>query len=65
MLENYLELALDEVFYLVTNETPWPESLSSNQKKVSFLRELLDYYETREEYEKCTTLSEMINELEN
>jgi len=65
MRENYLDLALDEVFQLVARKAPWPNSMSSTESKVQFIRELIEYYEGCEDYEKCKTLSEVIHELEN
>jgi len=65
MEENYLELALDEVYQLVASGVRWPESLQSSSHRKAFLRDMIEYYEEHEEYERCATLQEMINELED
>jgi type II secretory pathway component PulF len=65
MEDNYLELALDEVYQLVASGVRWPESLQSSSQRKAFLRDMVEYYEEHEEYERCATLQEMIDELED
>jgi len=65
MEDNYLELALDEVYQLVASGVRWPESLQSSSQRKVFLRDMIEYYEEHEEYERCATLQEMIDELED
>ena len=66
MSENYLELAVDEVYMILnTGRTPWPKSMRSHNAKVKFLDSLIKHFETTEDYEKCSYLTGMKNELEN
>ena len=66
MSENYLELAVEEVYTILYNErTPWPTSMRSPYDRIKFLDSLIKHFETTEDYEKCSYLTGMKNELEN
>ena len=66
MSENYLELAVEEVYTILHNErTPWPKSMRDHRDKIKFLDSLIKHFETTEDYEKCSYLTGMKNELEN
>ena len=69
-MDNYLDLTLLEAYDVITSDTdPWPNTFQT-KKKVKFIQQLMDYFQEREEYERCATLlkiqKEVINyELEN
>ena len=63
--ENYLSLALDEVYDLIVSGTNWPANLEQPAERIEFLQSLIEYYKEDEEYERCSMLQEMINEMEN
>ena len=66
MTENYLELAVEEVYTILnTGKTPWPKSMRSIHDRIEFLNSLIKHFETTEDYEKCSYLTGMKNELEN
>ena len=66
MSENYLDLAVEEVYKILNNDrTPWPKSMRDHRDKIKFLDSLIKHFETTEDYEKCSYLTGMKNELEN
>ena len=66
MSENYLNLAVEEVYMILnTDRTPWPKSMRDHRDKIKFLDSLIKHFETTEDYEKCSYLTGMKNELEN
>ena len=64
MTENYLELAIDEVYDVITNINAWPIDFTS-EMKVSFINGMIKHFEEREEYEKCAKLYAIVQRLEN
>ena len=51
MTENYLELAVEEVYTILnTGRTPWPTSMRSPYDKIKFLDSLIKHFETTEDY---------------
>ena len=64
MIENYLDLAIDEVYDVITNINTWPSSFTS-EMKISFINGMIKHFEDREEYEKCAKLYTIIQRLEN
>jgi hypothetical protein len=64
MTENYLELAIDEVYDVITSINAWPQGFTS-EMKTSFINEMIRHFEEREEYEKCAKLHRIVQGLEN
>ena len=64
MIENYLDLAIDEVYDVITNINTWPSSFTS-EMKISFINGMIKHFEDREEYEKCAKLYTIIQRLED
>jgi hypothetical protein len=64
MTENYLDLAIDEVYDVITNINAWPNSFTS-EMKISFINGMIKHFEDREEYEKCAKLYTIIQRLED
>jgi len=56
-MENYLDQALDEIYKTLINEEidPWPRHFTPAHK-VDFIDTLLVHYTLKEEYEKCSEL---------
>ena len=55
-MDNYLDLTLREVYDVLTSSSdPWPNSFQT-KKKVKFIQQLMDYFQEREEYERCAKL---------
>jgi len=64
-IENYLDLTLIEAFDVITsNKDPWPNSFKS-QKKINFIQQLMDYFQEREEYERCAKLLKLQKKLKD
>ena len=55
MIENYLDLAIDEVYDVITSINAWPSNFTS-EMKTSFINGMIIHFEEREEYEKCAEL---------
>ena len=64
MIENYLDLAIDEVYDVITNINVWPSSFTSKMK-IQFINGMIKHFEDREEYEKCAKLYAIVQRLEN
>ena len=64
MTENYLELAIDEVYDVITSINAWPRGFTS-EMKTSFINGMIKHFEEREEYEKCAKLYAIVQRLEN
>ena len=65
MDDNYLELAIEEVYSVLKKKAPWPDSMRSAEDRIKFLDSLIKYFERLEDYEKCGYLAGMKDELEN
>jgi hypothetical protein len=64
MTENYLELAIDEVYDVITSINAWPRGFTS-EMKTSFINGMIKHFEEREEYEKCAKLYAIVQRLES
>ena len=64
MTENYLELAIDEVYDVITNINAWPHGFTK-EMKTNFINGIIEHFEEREEYEKCAKLYKIVQGLEN
>ena len=64
MTENYLELAIDEVYDVITSINAWPRNFTS-EMKTSFINGMIKHFEEREEYEKCAKLYAIVQRLES
>ena len=64
MTENYLDLAIDEVYDVITNINVWPRDFTK-EMKINFISQMIKHYEDREEYEKCAKLYNIVQGLEN
>ena len=64
MTENYLELAIEDVYDIVTNVNVWPRGFTK-EMKTSFLNGMIKHFEVREEYEKCAKLYAIVQRLES
>jgi hypothetical protein len=64
MTENYLELAIEDVYDIITNVNVWPQGFTK-EMKISFLNGMIKHFEEREEYEKCAKLYAVVQRLEN
>ena len=64
-IDNYLDLTLIEAYaVLVSNKDPWPNSFRS-QKKIKFIQQLMDYFQEKEEYERCAKLLKLQKKLKD
>ena len=62
-MDNYLDLTLKEAYDVITSENdPWPNSFQP-KKKVKFIQQLMDYFQEREEYERCAKLLKIQKEV--
>lgn len=61
--ENYVSLVINDVYDSLTDEIKWPKAIDTPKKKVKFLRMIREYFAKKEEYEKCSKLQKMIDEL--
>ena len=62
-MDNYLDLTLIEAYDVLTSENdPWPNSFQS-KKKIQFIQQLMDYFQEREEYERCAKLLKIQKEV--
>ena len=62
-MDNYLDLTLREVYDIITSDNdPWPNSFQP-KKKVKFIQQLMDYFQEREEYERCAELLKIQKEV--
>jgi len=64
MTENYLDLTIDEVYDVITNIDIWPQSFDIS-KKIAFMNHMINYFEKKEEYEKCAKLQRLIHVMED
>tara|TARA_R110001592_G_scaffold5254_3_gene28907 strand:- start:1481 stop:1777 length:297 start_codon:yes stop_codon:yes gene_type:complete len=62
-MDNYLDLTLLEAYDVITSDTdPWPNTFQA-KKKVKFIQQLMDYFQEREEYERCAKLLKIQKEV--
>jgi protein-arginine kinase activator protein McsA len=64
MGDNYIGLAIEEVYEVIRSGSPWPREFNVS-RKVNMLNGLINYFEGKEEFEKCAYLKQQIDELEN
>lgn len=64
MSDNYIGLAIEEVYEVIRSGTPWPREFNMS-RKVNMLNGLINYFEAKEEFEKCAYLKQQLDELEN
>ena len=61
--ENFLELCIEEVYCLITEEDHWPENFD-NDKKLKLLDRIQKFYEKQDTvsaYKKCAILQKHID----
>tara|TARA_R110000851_G_scaffold98523_2_gene213200 strand:- start:1266 stop:1514 length:249 start_codon:yes stop_codon:yes gene_type:complete len=68
-MDNYLDQTLIEAYdMIILDNDPWPSSFES-KKKIKFIQQLVEYFQGREEYERCAQLltiqKKVIHELDN
>ena len=68
-MDNYLDMTLNEAYQVLTSNTdPWPHTFQS-AKKIKFIDQLIQYFQDKEEYERCAELlkikNQVTDELEN
>ena len=62
-MDNYLDLTLKEAYDIITSDNdPWPNSFQP-KKKIHFIQQLMDYFQEREEYERCAELLKIQKEV--
>ena len=62
-MDNYLDLTLQEAYDVLTSDTdPWPNEFQP-KKKIKFIQQLMDYFQQREEYERCAKLLKLQKEV--
>ena len=62
-MDNYLDLTLKEVYDIITSDNdPWPNRFQP-KKKIHFIQQLMDYFQEREEYERCAELLKIQKEV--
>ncbi len=62
-MDNYLDLTLREVYQIITSDSdPWPHAFET-KKKIQFIQQLMDYFQEREEYERCAKLLKIQKEV--
>jgi hypothetical protein len=55
--DNKMPVMMSEVYQLLTdNENPWPSASFSHEKKIDLLDNIIEYWEVKEDYEKCSKL---------
>ncbi len=64
MTENYLDLTIEEVYDVITSINIWPQSFDKS-KKIAFIKHMIEYFEKKEEYEKCAKLQRLIHVMED
>jgi hypothetical protein len=59
-MENYLDQALDEIYKTLIDKDidPWPGHFTPAHK-ADFIDTLLEHYTLKEEYEKCSELAKI------
>ena len=64
-MDNYLDLTLIEAYEVITSASdPWPNHFQP-KKKIKFIQQLMDYFQEREEYERCAKLLKIKNKVTN
>ena len=62
-MDNYLDLTLIEAYEVITSASdPWPNHFQP-KKKIKFIQQLMDYFQGREEYERCAKLLKLQKEV--
>jgi len=65
MMSDYLDRTINQVYEVLANtNTPWPLNFN-NTKKTKFIDSLIDYFQEREEYERCAKLLKIKNKIIN
>ena len=64
MSDNYIDLTIEEVYDVIRQGNHWPKEFTL-QRKIKMLNVIINYFEGKEEFEKCAYLKKLINELEN
>lgn len=63
-VENYLGLTIEEVYDVIIVQQAWPKTFTDVKKK-EFMESMIKYFLGDEEYEKCSKLQKLIDELED
>ena len=64
MGDNYIGLAIEEVYDVIRAGTQWPREFTL-ERKIKMLEGIINYFEAKEEFEKCAFLKLKIDELNN
>jgi hypothetical protein len=64
-LRNYFEDLMLDTYDLASSKkrTIWDDELTT-ERKIEFLDRLIDYFQEREDYEKCDKLQKKINRMQ-
>ena len=55
--DNKMPMVMHDVYQLLTdNKDPWPSASFSHEKKLDLLDNIIEYWEVKEDYEKCSKL---------
>ena len=64
--DNKMPLVMHDIYHVLTNhENPWPTASFSHEKKLDLLDNIIEYWEVKEDYEKCSKLKTIRNRIEN
>ena len=64
-MDNYFDLTLIEAYDVITsNKDPWPNDFQC-RKKIKFIQQLMDYFQKKEEYERCAKLLKIQKKVTN
>ena len=61
-MDNYLDLTVEEVYEIICDGNNWPEHFGSADK-IQLLENMVTYFASRDEFEKCTKLQKMIKRI--
>lgn len=65
MKNDYSDIIIEDIFHLLKeNKNPWPRRFSKKQK-LEFLDNLIENYEEKQEFEKCSILKGIKTEVIN
>lgn len=59
--ESYQSLAMNELYRVITETTVFVDDDRVKQKN-QILKELIEWYELKEEFDKCATLQKIMSE---
>lgn len=61
-MDNYLDLTVEEVYEVLCEGNNWPAHFQMKDK-IQLLENMVAYFASKDEFEKCTKLQKMIKRI--